>query len=283
MKEELLTAGALPEERRLQVAALLRRDARVRVDDLAEHFAVSGETIRRDLKALEDRGIARRVYGGAVVVDASGARHPLGSARRYPGPEDGAHADSAEAASARRAIAAAAAALTQPGETLILDLGADTDETARALPLTFSGRVLCAALPTAALLASRDGVEVHLAGGRLRRDDLVCVDDAAAGFFDRFFAHRAFLAADGVDPRAGLTCQNLDEIAARRAMLRQAAQSYALADATRLGTIAVGRVAALSELAGVITDGRADPATVRALGAAGTRVIIAPPVPERWD
>jgi DeoR/GlpR family transcriptional regulator of sugar metabolism len=282
VKEELLTAGALPEERRLQVAALLRRDARVRVDDLAEHFAVSGETIRRDLKTLEDRGIARRVYGGAVVVDASGARHPLGGAG-YPGADGGAHLGSAEAADARRAIAAAAAALTQPGETVILDLGADTDETARALPLTFTGRVLCAALPTAALLASRDGVEVHLAGGRLRPEDLVCVDDAAAGFFDRFFAHRAFLAADGVDPRAGLTCQNLDEIAARRAMLRQAAQSYALADATRLGTIAVGRVAALSELAGVITDARADPATVRALEAAGTRVIIAPPVPEHWD
>ena len=66
-------------------------------------------------------------------------------------------------------------------------------------------------------------------------------------------------------------------------MLRQAAQSYALADATKLGTIAVGRVAALSALAGVITDGRADPATVRALEAAGTRVIIAPPVPEHWD
>ena len=282
MKEELLTAGALPEERRLQVAALLRRDARVRVDDLAEHFAVSGETIRRDLKALEDRGIARRVYGGAVVVDADGARHPLGGAE-YRGPDGGTHTGSDEAAAARRAMAAAAAALAQPGETIIFDLGADTDETARALPLTFTGRVLCASLPTAALLASRDGVEVHLAGGRLRRDDLVCVDDAAAGFFDRFFAHRAFLAADGVDPRAGLTCQNLDEIAVRRAMLRQAAQSYALADATKLGTIAVGRVAALSALAGVITDGRADPATVRALEAAGTRVIIAPPVPEHWD
>jgi DeoR/GlpR family transcriptional regulator of sugar metabolism len=284
VKEELLTAGALPEERRLQVAALLRRDARVRVDDLAEHFAVSGETIRRDLKALEDRGIARRVYGGAVVVDAAGARHsPDGDG--LPGTGAAAQAGSAGCAqaAARRAIAAAAAALVEPGETLILDLGADADETARALPLTFAGRVLCASLPTAALLAGRDGVEVHLAGGRLRRDDLGCVDDAAAGFFDRFFAHRAFLAADGLDPRAGLTCQNLDEIPVRRAMLRQAAESYALADASRLGAIAVGRVAPLSELAGVITDGAADPALVRALEAAGTRVILAPPVPQHWD
>lgn len=269
MKEELLAAAALPEERRLQVAALLRRDARVRVEDLAEHFAVSGETIRRDLKALEDRGIARRVYGGAVVVEAEAAPSARPPAR--PGTDD-----------ARRAIAAAAAALARPGETLILDLGADTAEAARALPLTFTGRVLCASLSTAALLASRDGVEVHVAGGRLRQDDLACVDDVAAGFFDRFFAHRAFLAADGIDPRAGLTCQSLDEIPVRRAMLRQAAQSYVLAGASRLGAIAVGRVAPVAELAGVITDASADPGIVRALENAGTRVIVAPPVP-RWD
>ena len=268
MKEELLAALALPEERRLQVAALLRRDARVRVEDLAEHFAVSGETIRRDLKVLEDRGIARRVYGGAVVAEADAAPGPRPA---HPGTDE-----------ARRAIAAAAAALAQSGETLILDLGADAAEAARALPLTFTGRVLCASLSTAALLASRDGVEVHVAGGRLRGGDLACVDDVAAGFFDRFFAHRAFLAADGLDARAGLTCQNLDEIAVRRAMLRQAAQSYVLADASRLGAIAVGRVAPVADLAGVITDASADPATVRALENAGTHVVIAPPVP-RWD
>jgi DeoR family fructose operon transcriptional repressor len=275
MKEELLAAAALPEERRLQVAALLRRDARVRVEDLAEHFAVSGETIRRDLKVLEDRGIARRVYGGAVVAAAEAAEAEAGAGA----PEAAAHPGTDEA---RRAIAAAAAGLAQPGETLIVDLGAQAAEAARALPLTFRGRVLCASSSTATLLAARDGLEVHVAGGRLRHGDLACVDDVAAGFFDRFFAHRASLAADGVDPRAGLTCQGLDEIPVRLAMLRQAAQSYVLADASRLGAIAVGRVAPVAELAGVVTDASADPAIVRALESAGTRVIIAPPV-RRWD
>jgi DeoR family transcriptional regulator, fructose operon transcriptional repressor len=271
MNEDLL-AGVLPEERRLQVAALLRREARVRVDDLAEQFAVSGETIRRDLKALEDRGIARRVYGGAVVAESS--VQPAAVVRRA------AAEASRPAADAERAIAAAAAAMVEPGETLVLDLGPIVVETARALPLTFTGRVLCASVRTAALLADRDGVEVHLAGGRLRRSDLACVDDSAERFFDRFFAHRAFLTADGVAPRAGLTCQNLDEIPVRRAMLRQAAQSYVLADSVKLGAIAVGRVASLAEFAGIITDQDADPALLYALEHAGAQIIVAPPVPD---
>lgn len=274
MHEDLLTA-VLPEERRLQVAALLRRDTRVRVDDLAEQFAVSGETIRRDLKALEDRGIARRVYGGAVAVDAAEAVEavpaPALRMREATGPRP--------ALDAERAIAAAAAALVEPGETVILDVGPLVAETARALPLTFGGRVLCAGIPAATLLAGRDGVEVHLSGGRLRASDLACVDGAAERFFDGFFAHRAFLAADGVDPRAGLTCQNLDEIAVRRAMIRQASRVYVLADAAKLGTVAVGRVAALAEIAGIVTDGAADPALVSALEHAGAHVVVAPAVP----
>lgn len=274
MKEELLAATALPEERRLQVAALLRRDARVRVEDLAEQFAVSGETIRRDLKALEDRGLARRVYGGAV---APGIDHVFEPEFEQAGGEPAAAADPDLSLAG---IAALAASLVEPGETVALDLGAAALETARALPLTFAGRVLCTSVQTAALLAGRRNVEVHLAGGRLRATDLACVDDVAVGFFERFFAHRVFLTVDGVDARAGLTCQNLDEIPVRRAMLRQAAQCCVLAGAAQLGAIAVGRLAPLADVAGlVITDAAADPSAVRALEHAGTRVLVAAAAP----
>ncbi|MBR7838584.1 DeoR/GlpR transcriptional regulator [Actinospica durhamensis] len=276
--EELL-AAVLPEERRLRIAALLRRDTRVRVEELADRFAVSGETVRRDLKVLEDRGLARRVYGGAVAVGAgdaaaagAGAATVEGGARRSAGTER-------DGREARRAIASAAAGLVEPGETLMFGIGGIVAETARALPLTFTGRALCASVPAATALAARAGVEVHLAGGLLRRPDLACTDDAAARFFDRFFARRAFLAGDGVDARAGLTCAHLDEVPVRRALIRQAAECYVLADAAKLGAVAVGRVAALAELAGIITDEAADPEIVQALEHAGARVLIAPPLP----
>jgi DeoR/GlpR family transcriptional regulator of sugar metabolism len=269
---EDLLAAALPEERRLRVAALLRRESRVRVEELADRFAVSGETIRRDLKVLEDRGLARRVYGGAVAVDGAWGHGP--GCRRI-----GAR-DYLEVNWAERAIATAAAALVEPGETVMFGVGAIVAETARALPPAFAGRALCASVPAATILAARPDVEVHLAGGLLRRPDLSCTDDAAERFFDRFFARRAFLAAEGVDPRAGLTCEHLDEVPVRRALIRQAAECYALAGSDRLGTVAVGRVAALAELAGVITDAAADPEIVQALENAGARVLIAPPLPQ---
>jgi len=265
MKEELLGA-VLPEERRLRIAAQLRRDTRVRVEDLAAQYAVSGETIRRDLQVLEERGILRRVYGGAVAQESRGWEPSADErvvARLDP----------------KRAIAAAAAALVEPGETLIFDLGTTVAETARALPATFSGRALCVALPTAAELAGREGVEVHLAGGQLRRADLACVGATAERFFDQFFADRAFVAASGVHPKAGITGERLEETALRQAILAQANETYVLADAAKLGRIAVGRVCPLSAVTAVVTDGDADPDVVRAIEHAGTRVIVAPSLP----
>ncbi|HEV7900204.1 MAG TPA: DeoR/GlpR family DNA-binding transcription regulator [Planosporangium sp.] len=262
MKEELLPA-VLPEQRRLQIAAQLRRDARVRVDDLARQYAVSGETIRRDLQVLEDRGLLRRVYGGAVAQDG----------RSW---EKGIDGRDITRLDPKRAIAAAAGALVEPGETVILDAGTTVAEAARALPATFAGRALCTSVATAGELASRDGVEVHLAGGRLRRGDLTCVGSAAERFFADFFADRAFLAADGVHASAGITGERLDEIPVRQAILRQARESYVLADSSKLGRVAVGRVCALSAITAVITDADADLDVVRALEQAGTRVLIAP-------
>lgn len=264
MKEELL-AAALPEERRLQIAAQLRRDARVRVEDLAHQFAVSGETIRRDLQVLEERGVLRRVYGGAVAQEGrswESAIEERAIARLDP----------------KRAIAAVAAALVEPGDTVILDLGTTVAEAARALPATFAGRALCCSVPTAAELTSRDDVEVHLAGGQLRRSDLACVGASAERFLDQFFADRAFIAATGVAARAGVTSDRLDEIPLRQAILRQAAETYVLADSAKLGHVAVGRVCALAAVTAVVTDSAADPAAVRALEQAGVRVLVADPL-----
>jgi DeoR family fructose operon transcriptional repressor len=263
MTEELLD-NALPEERRLQIAAQLRRDSRVRVDDLARRFGVSGETVRRDLQVLEERGLLRRVYGGAVVVEP----HPVEarfdeSGERRPSPH--------------RQIAALAATLVEPNDTIVLHGDALVMETARALPASFAGRVLCAALPIGAELAGRDDVEVLMAGGALRPDDLVCLGPVTEHFFQQYYADKAFLSAGGIHPRAGLTHQQLPEIALQRVMIEHARECYVLADAARIGKIALGRVVELSAVTAVITDDSADPDDIRSLEQAGAKVLIAEP------
>jgi DeoR family transcriptional regulator, fructose operon transcriptional repressor len=253
---------ALPEERRLQIAAQLRRDARVRVDDLARRYGVSGETIRRDLQVLEERGVLRRVYGGAVVAEP----HPLEAWLDEP---RGHQPDPL------RQIAALAATVIEPSDTVMLHGDALIKEAARALPASFSGRVLCASLPIGAEVAGREGIEVLIAGGQLRAADMVCTGTVTEHFFRQYFADKALLSAGGIHPRAGLTDGRLADIALQQVIIDQARECYVLADASRIGKIAVGRVAGLAAVTAVITDLRADPEEVRALAQAGVKVLVA--------
>ena len=56
-------------ERQGLIERLLLEQGRVAVIELAERFAVTTETVRRDLDALEQAGALRRVHGGAVAIE----------------------------------------------------------------------------------------------------------------------------------------------------------------------------------------------------------------------
>ena len=72
----------LAAERQQQILERLGRDGRVLASALAEAFATSEDTIRRDLRDLAGRGLCRRVYGGALPVSPASQ---LGSSPRRRG------------------------------------------------------------------------------------------------------------------------------------------------------------------------------------------------------
>ena len=51
-------------ERKNEILNKLRAEQRVLVSELAIHYGVTEETIRRDLDQLEKQGILRKTYGG---------------------------------------------------------------------------------------------------------------------------------------------------------------------------------------------------------------------------
>ena len=56
-------------ERRNEILSKLREEKKVLVGDLSKYYKVTEETIRRDLDLLEQKGLAKKTYGGAVLVD----------------------------------------------------------------------------------------------------------------------------------------------------------------------------------------------------------------------
>ena len=231
-------------ERHSRILTRVRESSLASTEDLAQLLDVSAETVRRDLLVLEERGALTRVRGGATVI--SNAR---GDEAEF---NDRAH----WAREAKARIGRAAAALVRPGQSVVLDLGTTVEAMARALPRDLNATVATCSLRVATELADHPGLEVLVCGGRVRAGDLAVSNAIAQAFFADFYADIAFLGSGGIDVQAGLTDYHLDEVAVRRTILGNAAQSFALADASKLGKVGRHRVCDLDRLTGLITDVR---------------------------
>lgn len=250
-------------DRRGRIVALLRAGS-VSTDDLSCRLGVSAETVRRDLTALERGGALVRVHGGATLP----ALPAMG--------DEASFVDRATTATdAKRRIGAAAAALLQPGQTVMIDVGTTALAVARAIPPDFAGVVATCSLLVAIELADHRDLEVLVCGGRVRRGDLALSNALALDFFGGFHPDIAFLGSGGIDAVAGLTDFHLDEVRVRQSVLARSAQSWVLADTAKFGRVARHHVAGFDAVTGLVVDADPEDALAAAITAHGGQLRVA--------
>ncbi|MEV6598708.1 DeoR/GlpR family DNA-binding transcription regulator [Actinoplanes sp. NPDC051346] len=248
----------LAAQRRDLLLERLRTDGRIIAKSLAAELGISEDSIRRDLRELATAGLCQRVYGGALPASPAIADY---AARQHV------------AISGKQRVAAAAATMVEPGSTVIIDGGTTALAVVRALPVDLRATVVTHSPTVASALADHRDVEVYLIGGRLFKHSMVACGAAAVEAARGLHADLFLLGVTGVHPEAGLTTDDADEAAMKRALARQAADTYVLASSEKVGAASRFAVLPLGEVAGVITDTSPDDPTVRALD---VRVIHAP-------
>ena len=249
-------------ERQQEIARIARRDGRVDVAELAELFAVTTETIRRDLTELERHGVLRRVHGGALPVERL---------RFEPAVSERARAMAAE----KDRIAKAALKFVPDMGSILLDAGTTTARLADALPDDRDLTVVTNALPIAMALSARPRLSVLTVGGRLRGQTLANVDRWALRALEESHVDVAFIATNGLSARRGLTTPDLAEAAVKEAMVRSGDRVVLLADHTKVGNDQLSRFATLDQIDVLITDTGLDDDTTAEFEAMGVEVVRA--------
>jgi DeoR/GlpR family transcriptional regulator of sugar metabolism len=214
-------------ERQRRIEEMLRAQGRVEVLELARILNVSEHTVRRDLLALQQQGVLQRTHGGAVTLDTS----RLGVAAR-----------AAVLPQAKAAIGRAAAALVEPGQTLVLDAGSTPLAMARALtvrPLT----IVTSCLDIAALFADDPQVTIALTGGTWQRSQRALWGPAAIAMLAQCRADWAVPGACAIDATLGVSAPDEEDAAMKRAMVACARRTLVLGDHSKLGTVAAFHVA----------------------------------------
>jgi len=250
------------EERQQEILQLARANGRVDVTTLAEHFAVTAETIRRDLTTLERAGVLRRVHGGAIPVERIGFEPALATR------------DSVLTTEKERIAKAALAEVPSEG-AIILDAGTTTARLAQILPSDRELTVVVNSPVLATTLGTRANLTVLLLGGRVRGKTLATVDDWALQPLADLYVDAAFLGTNGCSVERGLTTPDPAEAGVKRAMISAARRSILLADHTKIGNDYLARFGTLADLDLLITDSGLNDELVEDIEAAGVRVVRA--------
>lgn len=230
------------QERQEEIARALREQGRVEVSVLAAQYAVSEDSIRRDLRLLAARGLVQKTHGGAVALQITAL--PMTQRTNVK-------------SAPKRAIGRAGAARVQAHQTLFIDSGTTALALAQALtgadaprPLT----VITASLDVALLFSGDAGVRLVLAGGEWSAATRSFSGLQAEATIREHRADWAFLGACALHARLGLSSSDSGDARTKRAMLDSAQHRVLLADSSKFDLVQPHGVAALTQIDLVISD-----------------------------
>jgi DeoR/GlpR family transcriptional regulator of sugar metabolism len=247
--------------RRQQILNLLEETGSLDVGDLADRFAVSVVTIRKDLDELERQGLLQRTFGGAVFSHRS--RFNRSFLERMSQ-----HLDE------KRAIAMAALEYIKDGDTIILDAGSTTLALAQVLKEHVKSAFIITCSVPVALEVSSAGYDILLLGGMVRNKSLALLGRETLLMLDRYRADKAFLGSSGFTIEKGHTTPNPEDAQIKEAIMRVSLEKYVLVDSSKFGDQCLTRFAQLRDVDLTITDSHLPKAKAKALEAAGATLRI---------
>lgn len=237
------------ENRKIVILEQLNREGQVKVPELSQQFAVSEETVRRDLLFLEKEGLVKRVYGGAVSTKSKKptSLEPPYLQRRK------------EMSLEKEWIGRAAASLVESGDTIAIDVGTTTLELAKALCNVESVTVLTNSIAVANQLmeshsSGKFSGRIFVVGGELNPEQQSMTGSLSESILSQFRVDKAFISVGGLSMERGISDYDPGETSMSRKMVEAAYQSIVLADESKLDKEAFVEIAPLSRVHTIVSN-----------------------------
>lgn len=231
--------------RQTEILDIARAEGRVVVEDLAQRFDVTLQTIRRDLGELADLGHLDRVHGGAMP--RVGVTNLGYDERRRLNDR------------AKAAIARACARAIPDNCSVILNLGTTTEAVAREMMQHRNITVVTNNMNVANILIGNPGCEIMVAGGAFRRSDGGLVGELAAQFIEHFKVDFAVIGCSALDGDGDILDYDLAEVRVAKAIIGRSRQTFLVADSSKFQRSAPVRLASLADVSKVFTDAALPP------------------------
>ncbi len=228
-------------ERRNQILAMLQKESRVVVGDLARIFQVTEETIRRDLEKLEKEGYAKKAYGGAIINESFNVDLPY-TVRKKANVQS------------KQDIAELVEALIQDGDHIMMDSSSTAVYIAKHLKHKKNLTVITNSVEILLELSDVVGWKVLSTGGMVKEGSLSLVGYQAEKMIRSFHVDKTITSCKGIEIDKGMTDSNEMEAQVKKLMMDSANVKILAVDSSKFDRISFTRIEDLSELDVIATD-----------------------------
>ena len=249
-------------ERHQLIIRKLKEKGHVSIQELSDLIKVSGVTIRKDLKLLEDKNLLFRTRGGGSINNPYAIERPINEKELINAAE-------------KQRIARAALSLIGDNDSIMIGSGTTVFELARTLHPSKHLTVITPAAKVTLELCNRPNIEVLQLGGVVRQNSSSVAGSYAERILEDISCGILFLGVDGIDMDFGFSITNLAEASLNQKMMECSQVLVIMADSTKFGRRGLGKICNFDEVGYVITDDKVHSGTVKLLEERGIKVIIA--------
>lgn len=248
-------------ERQAEITDLVQKKGFASVDELAERFEVTTQTIRRDVNGLCELGILRRTHGGVEL----------------PAPASNIHYSTRKILNLRekQRIASLVADEIDNDQSLAFSIGTTPEIVMQALTGHENLRIFTNNLNVAVTALENPSFQVTIAGGRIRHGDRDILGTTAQEFFANYKVDIGIFGVAGVDEDGTLLDFHEDEVAARQSILANCRKSYLVLDHSKFGRSAHVRGGHIQDVSAVFTDKPVPAPFADILAECQTRIVVA--------
>lgn len=257
-------------ERKAEILKLLEQHRKIDVAQLSTCFKVSKETIRRDLRALEQDELLVRTHGGAIPITTKhigqpGIAEPPVKERELTNFQE------------KQTICKKAASLIQSDDNVYVDNSSTTIYLAQYVPYDIQVTFITNSIPfliNVAQLNNPNHSYICL-GGILKASNLSIHGNMTLHNAKQYFPNKAFLSCTGISPDRMLTDSSIQEVDIKKMMIEHSKEVYVLADHSKFEKNGQVFLSSLQDIDYVITDSKANKRSYSYLANYNVDVIIA--------
>jgi len=251
-------------KRQDKIRDLLISKGNVILVDLCSLFNCSEATIRNDLAKLEEQGILKRIYGGAMATDHTSRNANITNRINLQQSEKDAIAEYV------------VTKIIKPNMIITLDSGTTNMVVAqKILDYKISCTIITNSFLVAGIVSKSSNVELHLAGGCYDPDHGSFHDEVSDLILKTMRSEICFISANGIDNTGNVTNSGIAENAIKQQMIKQALQTIILADHSKIDKVELKVICQATDVNLVITDDKVTDKQLKMLTTAGFKVVIA--------